>query len=807
METVTNPPPLPMDEASSSLSSVSSNEAEDAKLSSNSNTDTDHPVIPTQPPCFAPRASCNTVTTGVFTAGSNDVEDEDDVDIHNDKDKTIESSTQEHEQGRPEEEAHATTNNNDTDTINNDTDTSIQSPFLGWYQILALIHKNLLTKYRTPLATFMELFSPVLIMLVLVAAYQLSSVTYKDAQTYATIRVQVPGPWLDLVRGIATVQGVPEAVPSAGGDLDQQRLRRLLLVNEEEEDEENYLFTKRLGFQKWPEPDDIRAMLQSHRLGRQAQRQRRRVQLAGQVDDEIDDDDLNIDLDDQDDIYIVLNDARKQLSRLLKNPIPVPSFTEYVNLSRFLSSVFDTDDLPRIFSDSSYGREWGNLLTLGTLHLSPDTTRTRDFWEYLNETYPSIMNNNNSSNDESILTVRLHETEQEAVRFIGDNLDERTWALLDFASWPDDNNNDNNVKFKIRMNYTTLPNTNEITDFVSIGLNKDYQRYYLSGFLTLQRTLNEFAFVRQDGDGTCINLVASNVTSDIWSMPMPTASYSQNTFYLAVGYLLGLTIVMAYLYPTSRLIKSMVEEKETRMKETLFILGVRPWAHWWSWLISSLLVFFIISVLLTQALSVNVLGKSSKTYLFVFIWLFSTASIGFCFTIASLFSRAKLASIVGPMSLFVTILPRFIFFGYNRYEATTSKMWASLLPATAFAFGADIIADYEYAEQGIQSWNAGEGDYSFNTALGFLFFDTILYISLAWYLEQVIPREFGSARPFYFLCSPRYWCNCSFRNRKSDHDEAHNGENSESPHPDFKGDDRYVLRICAGCGRIYAGCG
>jgi ABC transporter len=80
------------------------------------------------------------------------------------------------------------------------------------------------------------------------------------------------------------------------------------------------------------------------------------------------------------------------------------------------------------------------------------------------------------------------------------------------------------------------------------------------------------------------------------------------------------------------------------------------------------------------------------------------------------------------------------------------------LPATAFAFGADIVADYEYAQQGVQNWNRSEGDYSFDTCLTMLFLDTILYIFLAWYLDQVVPREYGTPRPVWFLFSPYYWC-------------------------------------------------
>jgi hypothetical protein len=96
---------------------------------------------------------------------------------------------------------------------------------------------------------------------------------------------------------------------------------------------------------------------------------------------------------------------------------------------------------------------------------------------------------------------------------------------------------------------------------------------------------------------------------------------------------------------------------------------------------------------------------------------------------------------------------------------------ASIFPATAFAFGADIVSAYEYAEQGVQSWNASEGYYSFNTTLSMLFFDTILYLFLGFYFDQVIPREYGTPRPFYFFLMPSVWCGlfgCNKRNGVDD---------------------------------------
>ncbi len=112
----------------------------------------------------------------------------------------------------------------------------------------------------------------------------------------------------------------------------------------------------------------------------------------------------------------------------------------------------------------------------------------------------------------------------------------------------------------MRMNSTTLPNTNLITRWVSIGLSTRYQRYFFSGYLTMQRTVNEFAIWRAS-ETTSTNgrrlqsdncVVPDTSSWGVFSMPMPTPAYSQNPFFTAVGFLLGLVIAMSFLYPVSR---------------------------------------------------------------------------------------------------------------------------------------------------------------------------------------------------------------------------------------------------------------
>lgn len=85
------------------------------------------------------------------------------------------------------------------------------------------------------------------------------------------------------------------------------------------------------------------------------------------------------------------------------------------------------------------------------------------------------------------------------------------------------------------------------------------------------------------------------------------------------------------------------------------------------------------------------------------------------------------------------------------------KTIASLLPPTAYAFGVDLLAHYEKAGYGLTWANIGEDGYSMARVLILLVADSVLYILLAWYLEQVVPSEFGARQPPWFLFSPSYW--------------------------------------------------
>lgn len=87
-------------------------------------------------------------------------------------------------------------------------------------------------------------------------------------------------------------------------------------------------------------------------------------------------------------------------------------------------------------------------------------------------------------------------------------------------------------------------------------------------------------------------------------------------------------------------------------------------------------------------------------------------------------------------------------------------MVASLLPSTAFALTVNRAASFESTAQGATTGNQGTVIRNFAVLDGFgmMMIDIAVYLLLTWYLDNVLPSEFGVKRPFYFPLTKRKHC-------------------------------------------------
>lgn len=418
----------------------------------------------------------------------------------------------------------------------------------------------------------------------------------------------------------------------------------------------------------------------------------------------------------------------------LERPAVSPTFDQFVEISRVVQQAAG-DQQKRWLLDTRFGQQWGNLLSLGTLHFTPAGARVDQLMTYLNDTTSTFAS----------LPTHVHESEAAAVKYIHKHgFEEGVWALVVLHEMEN-----GKVDYTLRLDPTTLPNTNYLRTNIRLGLDPIFSRYFTSGFFSLARTIDAFAFsLSADGaadPGTC-------APPQVVSVPFPTPDFTRNYFFAAVGYLLGLVVVMATLFPFSRLVRDLVHEKETQMRETMAAMGMSLSANSLAWYFTALATFTATAVLCTAVACASFFPRSDPRLVFLFFWLFGLSEISLAFLISTFFSRAKLAAVVGPIILFCMCLPRYVFFDSVASEASTLKAITCLLSPSAFSLAASIIGMYEHANVGVGLSNWAEDTFSLHTCVSMMLLDTVLYALLAAYLEQVLPSQHGTSRhPLFFI--------------------------------------------------------
>ncbi|NWR07545.1 ABCA1 protein, partial [Paradoxornis webbianus] len=329
------------------------------------------------------------------------------------------------------------------------------------------------------------------------------------------------------------------------------------------------------------------------------------------------------------------------------------------------------------------------------------------------------------------------------------------------------------VRYKIRMDIDDVTRTNKIKDrFWDPGPAADPfsdLRYVWGGFVYIQ-DLVEQAVVR-------VHTGAAPRTG-VYIQQMPYPCYVDDVFLRVLNRSLPLFMTLAWIYSVAMIIKRVVHEKETRLKETMKTMGLSNGILWLSWFLSSFIPFLLSCALLVLILKAawgttqaptclhpqlgNILPYSDPAVIFLFLGTFSVATISQCFLISTFFPRANLASACGGIIYFSLYLPYVLCVAWRDYITFPIRVLVSLLSPVAFGFGCDYFSLYEEQGVGIQWHNLAAspvpGDpYSFAAAMGLLLLDAVLYGLVTWYLEGVFPGQYGIPKPWNFPFMKSYW--------------------------------------------------
>uniref|UniRef100_A0A8C4P0S1 ATP-binding cassette, sub-family A (ABC1), member 4b n=1 Tax=Dicentrarchus labrax TaxID=13489 RepID=A0A8C4P0S1_DICLA len=305
------------------------------------------------------------------------------------------------------------------------------------------------------------------------------------------------------------------------------------------------------------------------------------------------------------------------------------------------------------------------------------------------------------------------------------------------------------VKYKIRMDIDAVERTNKIKDrYWDPGPRADPvedQRYIWGGFAYLQDMIEHGIIKLHTGNDWPLG---------VYIQQMPYPCYVDDLFMITLNRCFPLFMVLAWIYSVSMTVKSIVLEKELRLKETLKAMGVDNGVIWYTCFIDSFIMMTASTALLTSIImGGKVLNYSNPILVFLFLLTFTVTTIMQCFLMSVFFNKANLAAACSGIIYFTLYLPHILCFAWQDRITTNMKL-ASLLSPVAFGFGTEYLSRYE--EQGlglqwdnIQTSPLEKDTFSFLTSILMMVFDAFLYAILAWYLDNVFPG--WAVNIFYYL--------------------------------------------------------
>ncbi|CAL8139104.1 unnamed protein product [Orchesella dallaii] len=332
----------------------------------------------------------------------------------------------------------------------------------------------------------------------------------------------------------------------------------------------------------------------------------------------------------------------------------------------------------------------------------------------------------------------------------------------------DESNDDNTVAYKIRLHDIYLPDVHQLFPIAQRLDPDEYagKLYSDTGFIALQLCLDKVLVE---------TLTMKNVTRQISLQPFPYPPYHEfkyaeeyETMYLI---LLPFVFVISFVLMVPSVMRAVVSEKETGIRELLKLNGLASWMQWMGWMLNSMLglvitVTIMVILLYIKIGSVAIFESSDPTVWWFVLMLYVMSATSFCFCISSIFTKPSLAITVGIILWFVTFVSPYAQLVKNHWM---SDMSFALFPNMALTMAIWVISSFEAKGSGMQWSSIGvphnEDDFLCLGHIILMFLvDTFLYMFLTIYLENVLPSKYGDRKPFYYIFLPGTYLKIKVKN-------------------------------------------
>lgn len=210
--------------------------------------------------------------------------------------------------------------------------------------------------------------------------------------------------------------------------------------------------------------------------------------------------------------------------------------------------------------------------------------------------------------------------------------------------------------------------------------------YVMSGFIALQATIdNVISLMVCGGDSTDLPI-------SVTMKRLPYPPYVDDSFVPIIQQQLPILLAIGYFFPAVGLAKSVLEEKQERVKGVLRMLGTNLLSYWLSWLLPYGLLFAGSAGLLTGILSIDfsvgakMLSMSDPSVIFCSICIYAFSLMSFVFALSTLFDSPHAGAAVTCAVLILSYAAYQLMTIHYDHLVLVGKLFPCLLPNVAVGF-------------------------------------------------------------------------------------------------------------------------
>ena len=277
----------------------------------------------------------------------------------------------------------------------------------------------------------------------------------------------------------------------------------------------------------------------------------------------------------------------------------------------------------------------------------------------------------------------------------------------------------------------------------------NYLKYQSGQYSYVLKSIYEYLLRKETGN--------NEAKIDFASVPMKYFDFKYDTSRDYLGYIITVFIIIAYMVPLSIYIYRIVEEKEKRMKEGMKIMGLREVDYFFSYFIQFFIISLVVSFFNSLLLHIVLEHIPLKFVYFLFV-LWSLDIFALIYFFQSLVDKSKI-------SISVSLVIYFLMYCVSLsvlFEKTSRvlKIILSIFPGVSLSLGSLLFMKFEVHFKRFHDQDYFKNHYNFSVENMYIMFiaDFFIYLFLGYYLNNVLPHEYGIPKPWYFLCTKNFWC-------------------------------------------------